>query len=225
MTLLFFAELISNTPPILSATRLISAHCEFDSLQNLMASSFDQTVFLNLFRLLEAEEQTIEARFQRCRFKLVKFFAWRRCEDPESLADETISRLLKKVSEGKEISAGNPYSYVYAIASNVFQEYGRAKEKGKTLVNLDELPEISISRAIDDCQKQCFEQLSEAKRELLAHYYLDHNDRNSIAQEESLSLNALRLKVHRIKLELKRCCEDCRKRSESGEINFRSPHI
>jgi DNA-directed RNA polymerase specialized sigma24 family protein len=181
-----------------------------------MESSFDQTIFSKLFRLLEPEGQTIEARFQRCRFKLVKFFAWRHCEDPDNLADETISRLLKNVHRGEEISAGNPYSYLYAIASHVFQEHLRAKEKGKVLVDLDELPEIPAPGPEDDCKKQCFEQLPDAKRELLAHYYLDDDDRSSVAKEESLSLNALRLQIHRIKHELKRCCADCRKRSERG---------
>ena len=181
-----------------------------------MESSVDQTVFVNLFRLLEPEGQTIEARFQRCRLKLVKFFAWRHCEDPDNLADETISRLLKNVHAGQEISAGTPYSYLYAIASHVFQEYLRAKEKGKMLVELDELPEIPISRPDDGCKKQCFQRLPDAKRELLAHYYLDDDDRSTIAQEESLSLNALRLQIYRIKQELKRCCEDCLKHPEGG---------
>jgi DNA-directed RNA polymerase specialized sigma24 family protein len=179
-----------------------------------MESSFDQTCFGKLFRLLEPDGQTIEARFWRCRLKLVKFFAWRHCDDPDNLADETIARLLKNVHAGQELSDDNPYSYVYAIATNVFQEYLRAKKKGRVLLDLDAVPEIAISVVVDDCKRHCLEQLSDAERELLAHYYLEDDDRNNIALEHSQSLNALRLRVHRIKHRLRCCWEDCVKRSK-----------
>lgn len=179
-----------------------------------MDSNFGQNVFNKLFHLLEPDAQSIEEGFQRCRFKLFKFFAWRHCEDPDSLADETISRLLKNVQAGQEISADNPYSYVYAIARNVFKEYLRAKKKGGVLIDVDEVRETSVSIAVDDCKKQCLEQLSHEKRELLERYYLDNDDRNDIAREQELSLNALRLQVYHIKHGLRRCWEECRKHSD-----------
>jgi DNA-directed RNA polymerase specialized sigma24 family protein len=180
-----------------------------------MEADFGQTVFTKLFQLLEPDAQSIEEGFQRCRYKLFKFFAWRHCEDPDNLADETISRLLKNVRAGQEILADNPYSYVYAIASNLFKEYLRAKKKGGVLVDIDEVRETPVAAVVDDCQKQCLEQLSQEKRELLARYYLDDDERDAIAQEQGLSLNALRLQVHRIKHGLRRCREDCQKHSMS----------
>jgi DNA-directed RNA polymerase specialized sigma24 family protein len=180
-----------------------------------MESNSDQTVFEKLFRLFEPDEQSVELGFQRCRLKLFKFFVWRHCEDPESLADETISRLLKNVRAGQEISADNPYSYVYAIAINVFKEYLRGKKKSGILTDIDELRETAPPVTAADCKKQCLEQLSPEKLELLARYYLDDDDRNDIAREQGLSLNALRLQIHRIKLGLKRCWKDCLKGSDS----------
>src|ERR1043165_9784733 len=94
-----------------------------------MDSDFGQGIFDNLFRLLEPDAGSVEQGFRQCRLKLVKFFAWRHCEDPDNLADETISRLLRNVHNGQEILADNPYSYVYGIASNVFREYLRDKGK------------------------------------------------------------------------------------------------
>lgn len=178
-----------------------------------MKSNTGQAVFDRLFQLLESDAQSVEEGFRQCRFKLIKFFAWRRCEDPENLADETISRLLKNVQSGQEISSDNPYSYVYAIATNVFREYIRAKQKDLALVAIDEAQGIGITAAEDDCQRRCMEKLPNEKRELLARYYLDDEDREVIAKESSLSLNALRLQVHRIKHGLKRCVEECRKHS------------
>jgi DNA-directed RNA polymerase specialized sigma24 family protein len=178
-----------------------------------MEPKLGQTAFDRLFQLLEPDAQSIEEGFHQCRFKLVKFFAWRRCEDPDNLADETINRLLKNVHAGQEISADKPYSYVYAIASHVFMEYLRAKKRSGVIIDIDEVQEMAGPEAVDDCQKQCFEQLSHEKRELLARYYLDDDERDRIAEEQGLSLNALRLQVHRIKHGLRRCWADCRKHS------------
>lgn len=179
-----------------------------------MESNFDQTILHRLFQLLEPAAPSVEEGFRQCRFKLIKFFAWRRCEDPDNLADETISRLLKNVRAGQEISADNPYSYVYAIAVNVFKEYLRAKKKAALLVDMDNVREAVVLPATDDCKRHCFDQLPSDKRELLLRYYQDDDERDAIAGEQGLSLNALRLQVHRIKQGLKRCYEDCWKHSE-----------
>lgn len=176
-----------------------------------MEPKLGQTALDKLFQLLEPDAQSIEEGFQRCRFKLLKFFAWRRCADPDDLADETINRLLKNVHAGQEISADKPYSYVYAIATHVFMESLRAKKKSEVIIDIDEVQDIAGAGAVDDCQKQCLEQLSDEKRELLARYYLDDDEREDIAGEQGLSLNALRLQVHRIKNWLRRCWEDCHK--------------
>src|ERR1044072_403350 len=103
-----------------------------------MESNLGQTTLDQLFQLLEPDARSTEEGFRQCRLKLIKFFAWRRCEDPDNLADEKVSRLLKNVRAGQEISSDNPYSYVYAIAGNVFKEYVRAKKKGASLTDLDE---------------------------------------------------------------------------------------
>jgi DNA-directed RNA polymerase specialized sigma24 family protein len=178
-----------------------------------MESNLGQTILDQLFRLLEPDARSTEEGFRQCRLKFIKFFAWRRCEDPENMADETISRLLKNVRAGQEISADHPYSYVYAIAVNVFKEYVRAKKKGSVLAELDEARHVVAPPETDDCKKQCFEQLPREKRELLLRYYLDDEEPHHIAGDHGLSLNALRLQVHRIKQGLRRCCEDCRKHS------------
>lgn len=176
-----------------------------------MESNPGQTTLEKLFQLLEPGARSVEEGFRQCRLKLIKFFAWRRCEDPDNLADETISRLLKNVRAGLEISATNPYSYVYAIALNVYKEYARAKMKAATL--REEARGDPVPPPTDDCQRQCFEQLPQEKRELLVRYYLEGDDPQEIAQDNGLTLNALRLQIHRIKQGLRRCCEDCRKPS------------
>lgn len=179
-----------------------------------MEADVGQAALDDLFKLLEPGSQSTEKGFWQCRLKLIKFFGWRYCEDPDNLADETISRLLKNVRAGQAISADNPYSYVYGIAMNVFKEYLRAKKKHALLTDIDEARETAVQPATDDCKKQCFEQLPLEKRELLARYYMEDDDgRDEIAREQELTLNALRLQIHRIKQGLRRCREDCQKHS------------
>jgi len=178
-----------------------------------MESDFGQNVFDKLFKLLEPDAPSIEEGFRQCRFKLIKFFVYRYCEDPESLADETVGRLLKNVHAGRELLPDNPYRYVYAIAMNVFRENVRAKKKGEVLDDIEQVGELPVPEEADDCLRQCMEQIPAEKRELLERYYLDEGSREAILQEQGLTLNALRLKVHRIKNGLWRCWEDCRKRS------------
>ncbi|HEU4712098.1 MAG TPA: hypothetical protein VFS76_11065 [Pyrinomonadaceae bacterium] len=179
-----------------------------------MKSSLEQNSFDELFSLLEPQGLSTESRFTLCRRKLVKFFVWRHCTDPDSLADETIVRLLKNVDQGTKISGDNPYSYVYAIAIHVFQEHTRLKSKTTSLTDVAELPQVSISAAVDGCGALCLKELAPEKRELLARYYLDSDDRNDTADEQFATINALRLRIYRIKQELKRCRQKCEKRSE-----------
>lgn len=187
--------------------------------RNLMAPSFDEPVFVKLFELLEPEEKTTEARYYKCRLKLLKFYAWRRCEDPESLADETISRLLRSAHGGQEIRANSIYSYTYAIATHVWQEYLRAKKKGELIITLENLPEIADSQEVDDCKNNCLGKLPEAKRLLLERYCSHDEERGDIAKDLSVSLNALRLQIFRIKQELRECLDDCRNAAPAKEIN------
>jgi len=181
-----------------------------------MSSDSEQQPFADLFRILEPEAESVADGFERCRRKLVKFFNWRRCPDAEELADETIARLLTKAA--REISAEKPYSFVYAIAGNVFREYSRRKREHGEVASIDEILEIPDHSGVpvDDCQKHCLDRLAEDKRKLLHHYYVDNISCEDIAKERQETINALRLKIFRIKEWLRRCCEECRNRSSEG---------
>lgn len=169
----------------------------------------NQQAFEDLLLRLEPKYPDQEKRYKQLRLKMVKFFAWKRCEDPDSLADETISRAVKKISEGEVIRAGNPYSYIYAIAKHVFMEYLREKRKREVIAN--DLPDDlqSYPEESQDCRKQCLQKLSKDKLSLLQKYYMSEPPREMLAKSFKVSLNALRLQVHRLKQELRTCEKDC----------------
>src|ERR1044071_5351979 len=130
----------------------------------------NQQAFEALLLRLEPDRPDSEKRYKQLRLRMVKFFAWKRCEDPDGLADETISRAVKNLSEGEVIRADNPYSYIYAIAKYVFMEYLREKRKREIIVS--DLPDHlqSYPGESQDCRKQCLQRLSEDKLSLLQTY-------------------------------------------------------
>ena len=66
--------------------------------------------------------------YERIRGRLVKYFEWQKCADPEELADETINRVTRGLESGKEIWSSNPLSFFYGVARNVSREQWRRKE-------------------------------------------------------------------------------------------------
>jgi DNA-directed RNA polymerase specialized sigma24 family protein len=147
--------------------------------------------------------------YERLRLKLVKFFAWKRCDDPEALADETIARLAVRIISKEEIRSEGPF--VYGIATNVFREYLRDKGKQERLQNaLTDSEIVSHKLDINDCQRQCWDELDRNKQEMLKKYY-DEEHGDVMAKSLGITVNALRLQIHRVKNELKVCYEKCRK--------------
>jgi DNA-directed RNA polymerase specialized sigma24 family protein len=168
--------------------------------------------FTKLLFKLEPHGDDDDARYKQLRFKLIKFFAWRRCEDPEGLADETISRTAKRLNEGEEILAENPYAYLYAVGKNVYREYWRGKKKDEAIVKGLPESESPLIEGAEDCRSYCLQKISANKQRLLREYYLGERSRETLAQSLDLTINGLRLKVHRLKNDLKSCYKDCIKK-------------
>lgn len=181
-----------------------------------MSSQSDPTGFNRFLRTLEPDASSIDEGFLRCRTKLVKFFFWRRCDDPDNLADETTTRLLNRVQAGQEISGDNPYGYVFGIAKNVFREYLKAKKKTGFETEIDKLGDEPASEGTETCSSLCLGLLSPEKREFLEEYYLDDIDREQLARDNNMTINALRLKVFRLREMLKHCMENCLRRFNSA---------
>ena len=165
-------------------------------------------------RRCEPELSSPAERHRRLRAKLIKFFQWKRCEDPEGLADETIGRIVTKVSHGEQID--NPTSYARGVAMNVYREYVReAMKRAPILVDLEDALEVAESTGDphQECFQDCLRTLSDDKRQVLVRYYSDEGSREELAAAIGVTLAGLRTKVHRIKVELKECYQKCIKGS------------
>ena len=139
-------------------------------------SATNRSVFDELLFRLEPGLATPEQRYKHVRHKLVKFFAWRYCEDPEDLADETMSRLLNNTAAGRKIESENPYPYVLGIAKNVFREYSREKRKRDVLTNSWQ-PLPAPDEDEGECLYYCLRSKSIEDLKLLDQYYATDDNR------------------------------------------------
>jgi RNA polymerase sigma factor (sigma-70 family) len=157
-------------------------------------------------------------QYEFTRVRLVRYFEWRACSLPEDLADETINRVARRIDDGENIS--NLPAYFFSVARLVFMESLRERER--TSVPLDEVPEISAEQPIEDDQKdtrlgcldQCLNKLPVESRTLILKYYHEEkrakiDRRKQLADGLGIPLNALRIRAHRIRIGLEACVREC----------------
>src|SRR5690242_3911692 len=128
--------------------------------------------------------------------KLKKYFEWRNCSDSEDLAQETVTRGLRRLAEGKTIYSSHDENFFMGIARNVLSEE-RRKKVWYADVEPGRADERDHAAACDDrlCLAECLAVLSEAERNLLVGYIV--NGPRETAEAHGITGNALRVRVSR----------------------------
>ncbi|MEP6912900.1 MAG: hypothetical protein ABI923_09110 [bacterium] len=157
-------------------------------------------------------------QYEMMRVKLVRYFEWRSCPSAEDLADETINRVARRIDEGENIF--NLPGYFSTVARLVFMESLRERER--TSVPLDEIPEMPAQQPVEDeqrearlrCLDHCLNKLPVESQTLILKYYHDErrakiDRRRQLAEGLGIPLNALRIRAHRIRTVLEACVRDC----------------
>lgn len=154
------------------------------------------------------------AEYEAMRRKLVKFFEWRGARPAEDLADITIDRVARKLGQGEEIR--ELPAYFYSVAKLVMLESGRreARESGELPVQLAAPPEVDASTGLTECFKECLtRQPAEARRLILDYYEEDKSakfdHRRQLAERLGVQMNALRIRVCRIRADIEQCIRKC----------------
>jgi DNA-directed RNA polymerase specialized sigma24 family protein len=179
-----------------------------------------QAAFDQLLAWLDPDRERAGIKYEEVRRRLLKFFECRGCAFPDEYTDETINRVARKVSEGEQILTSDHSRYFYGVARFVVLEYWKAPESKQ--VELDDM--LPLAPANPDgpnqqlrCLEQCQDRLSAENRELIMQYYVGEkrvkiDNRNRLAGQRGLSLNALRIQACRIKAGLEKCIDYCLKR-------------
>jgi RNA polymerase sigma factor (sigma-70 family) len=174
--------------------------------------------FNNLLTWLDPDRERAGEKYVVIRQRLIKIFAWNRASDPDGLADETITRVARKVADLRESYVGDPSLYFYGVARNLLREELRRLPKR----HLQREREEKVSEVTDDesrerlyeCLDKCLNELSPANRELLLRYYEASKrekvrTRQTLAAQFGLQPSTLRMRVFRIRTMLEKCLENC----------------
>src|SRR5437868_1223883 len=93
--------------------------------------------FEKLLDQLDHNRERAGEQYERIRLKLMKFFEWRGCNPAEEYADKAMDRVARKIYEGEDIRASDPYTYFHGVARFILMEKWRGPENAaEALENL-----------------------------------------------------------------------------------------
>jgi DNA-directed RNA polymerase specialized sigma24 family protein len=185
--------------------------------ERVRGSRLDADVFAALLARIDPDPERAGQRYVEIRARLVRLLQWRGCANPEDVVDETMDRVARRLDEGAEIHARDPYSYFAGVARFVLREAIKRQQREQ-----EGLRALSASApwspAPDEgrmaCMARCLEALPPAARELLSRYYEGRGRsriaaRGRIASDLGIGIQILRLRLHRMREGLKACLDNC----------------
>jgi RNA polymerase sigma factor (sigma-70 family) len=186
--------------------------------------------FNRFLALLSPEPDEAAKEYLSLRSRLLMYFQARESSDPQEMADDTLERLIRRFGE-TEYEILDIRAYALGIAKNVVMEDQRTVKivpLDSQRLDLWSFHEQSqdtteskhAQRKLDDCFQKCLSHLPAEMRELLLNYYSVERKpmdiRQELANELGLSLNALRVKIHRERSNLHHCIRHCVQERDIG---------
>ena len=173
-----------------------------------------QEQFDRLLDWLDPDRDRAAARYALIQLRLIRFFASRGCVDAEHLTDKTINVVASKVEELADY-VGDKSLYFHGVAKNIYLQAKRGKREesltGST-IQPPAPPPPPPPELRETLLAECMEQLKGEDRSLVLRYEDEDkqakiNHRKELARETGTSLNALRIKICRLHLRLRKCME------------------
>ena len=185
----------------------------------------------SLLAVLGPNRGVASVGYEQIRRKLIKFFEWRGCRFPEELADEAINRVAHKIDDGLDLGGDSIHRYFHGVARMLVKEAFRRHSREQSVLTVGILrdrvsgeDERSGLEARLDCLRSCMSGLTPEEADLLLQYYRGEKsekirNRKELAARLSVPMNALRIRVHRLRERLERCMAECphaRRRDETS---------
>lgn len=184
--------------------------------------ALDHAGFEGLLRFLDPDRDRAAARYEDIRRRLTKLFSWRGCLNSDEYVDRTMDRVARRLAEGAEVRVADPYQYVYGVAQNILREHWR--EPGRRWVVI--APGADAYSQAEDvvgeervrfertllCAEECVARLPARTRALFLAYHAEPGRiarRRALAASLGIPINALRIRVHRIRAAVERCVVAC----------------
>jgi RNA polymerase sigma factor (sigma-70 family) len=191
-------------------------------VSNLMKRERDPTreEFEKLLDWLDADRSHSALKYETIHYRLIRVFASRGCIEAETLVDEVMNRVAVRIDTVTKTYEGEPARCLQGFADKVYLEDLR-DQRHRANVDLpvqattsDEEGERERREKEDKCLTQCMATLPTGDSKLFRSYFQEEkrakiNARKQMAAELRLTVNALRIRAHRIRKQLRDCMEAC----------------
>jgi DNA-directed RNA polymerase specialized sigma24 family protein len=184
-----------------------------------------QHAFERLLAWFDEGTDTGGQKYLEMRIRLTRYFDRKQCLSPDELADETLNRVARRLTEEGSITDTTPAKYCYTLAKYVFLEHLREKDrehrKRSELLSSVKSSENQLTRAEREkkerrfeCLERCAQKLDPDIRDLIFRYYSGEQrvkieNRKALAARLGISMNALTIRACRIREKLENCVKEC----------------
>ena len=173
---------------------------------------------------LDADRELAALKYEKLRRSLVAYFAKRQCAAAEDLADLALDAAMDHLLKQNSLLLTKSLPYIFGIARNLYRQYLNKQVLSNGEANWNQLPaqdltdENSEKERRSGCLRKCLRELKGEDRRLFQRYYLQKNGamdqyRLELAEEFGLTINALRLKMMRLREQLRLCIKSCLQRA------------
>jgi len=172
------------------------------------------------------------AAYEELRQRLQLFFEWKGCAAAPDLADETLNRVAAKLAAGEQIHTDEPRRYAFGVARFVYLEAIKRSARHAPVERGDGagLLDAPQRRGTDDdpahrearlaALEACLDALPPRTQQMVLRYHedggrrrIDHRKR--LADDLGIAMNALRIRIHRLRAQIEDCVRSRLARNES----------
>lgn len=164
-----------------------------------------------LLAWFDSDREKAAVKFQSINARLIRVFAARGCVDADSLGDEVMNRVAVRI-DTVIVKYPAPVHCCLAFIDNLYHEWYRDQcRKANAKPPPSPRPAEELEKE-DECLKQCLETVIKPDRDLFERYFQSQKrieTRKKLALELALTMNALRIRAHKIRKTLRQCLVEC----------------
>ena len=180
-----------------------------------------KTAFARLLRWLDDGEDSHGVRYLQMRHRLVAYFERRGRTSADSLVDETFNRISRTLEASGCIAVRPPARYCFIVARYVFLEDVRRERRsvpfddgrGDLEPGADALEMFARTMEREErlaTLERCLARLTPQQRDLVIEYYRGAKRqrierRRELAEQMGISMNALGIRMSRLRSRLQAC--------------------
>ena len=174
---------------------------------SLTGEAFDR-----LLQELGSDPEAAAREYEVLRKRLIAYFDWRGAEAPETLADDAMDRVARKLAQHQTIE--NLRSYLFGVAKNVWREAEKRRVRARVAVHTLPRPAWDETTEADEERiahlGRCLQELPGDARALIVAYYQGAGrthlaERKLLAQRLGIAYATLKTRAHRIRQRLEEC--------------------